>query len=196
MANYPGPWEWRLFYSTTGGGLTRPHVMRVSLDVDGDPDPGSEFADYTCVSRLGLAPELDVWTDNMVLKVKALLDPGASIIRAELWKSQDAMFNFAFQSTYSIGVVGTAAGTVNTDGQLIITFRSQNGGSARINVMEPNLPNAQTDPYPFADAGALALADYITGHSSPVIARDNGYLFAALNLLVGSNEAAFKDRLR
>lgn len=194
--NYPGPWEIRIAYSVVTTYGTKHHSCRMNVDVDTDPGPGSAFADYDLKSRAGLYYTAESWTDAFVDLMKVLYKADSTIIAAELWKYATGSYNAAFQSAYSIGVAGTNVGTTQSFVQNILTFRSQNGGSARLNFMETCLGAGATDPYPTASTPINDIFDLVTALQSPVIARDGGYLFAPLNYLPGQNERLFKKDLR
>lgn len=190
--NYPGPWEVRLNYGTAQGSLATASQLRLSVDVDTPPDPGSPPADYDLKSRQGLYYTFSTWVDALVALLRPLFHTGSSFPNAELWKYGQGTFNAAFQTSYTVGLAGSSSTSTAAFSQAIVTFRSQNGGSARINLMQSILASNVTDPYPFANSAVNDLADLITALNSPVIARDGGYLFSALNYLVGQNEHMFK----
>jgi hypothetical protein len=194
--NYPGPWEIRIAYTTNFGSGDKDHTMRVSVDVDSDPGPGSAFADYDLKSRAGLYYTAASFVDALVTVVKELYPAAASFNSAELWKYASGTFNAAFQSAYTIGVAGVNGASSHLHGQGILTFRSQNGGSARLNLMEPVLTPGPTLQYPTSTTIIDDVFDFITASQSPVLARDGGYLFAPLNWLPGRNERLFKKDYR
>lgn len=196
MSNFPGPWQWRMFYQTIVGTLTRPHEMRVNMDVDTPPTPGSPFADYDLKSRAGLFYNAESWTDAFLALLQPCFPATATFNRAELWLYDDGTNDAAFQSSYTIGLGGTGAGASLTDGQARWTFRSQNGGVAFLDMMEMNNAVTPRLAYPSGVAVFDDVADFLVALDSPAIARDNGYLFVPNALLVGTNEALFKDRLR
>lgn len=190
--NYPGPWEIRLFYATTAAGLTSNSVMRINVDVDTPPDPGSPFEDYHLKSRQGLFYNAKTYVDALVNLLKVAYHTSSNFSHAELWKYQTGTFNADFQSSYSVGVAGTSATATSQLFVSIITFRSQNGGSARLHMVQPVYLVNITDTYPFATASIQDIADFCTNLNSPMIARDGGYLFSALHWMVGQNERMFK----
>lgn len=196
MSNFPGPYEVRLLYTTNNGAADIDHQMRFSMDMDTPAGPGDPFSDWTCLSRFGAAPQLDTWVDNLILKLKVVYNASSSFVSAELWKYAPLSYDAAFQSAYPIGVAGTNVGATVPDAQSIITFRSQLGGSARLNLMEAVYGGSPTQSYPFSIALLNDVADFITDVQSPVVARDGGYLFSTLHLLLGLNEALFKKRMR
>jgi len=190
--NYPGPWELRINYLVDLVSKTRAHQLRMSVDVDTPPDPGSDFGDYDLKSRQGLFYDAESWTDAFVDKMKAIYKTTTTITSAELWLYATGTYNAAFQSAYSIAVAGTSASSIQLWSQQILTFRSQNGGIAKINFMESIFVPAVLDAYPTSLTAINDIFDLVSSLSSPVIARDGGYLFAPLNYLSGQNEHLFK----
>lgn len=190
--NYPGPWEVRILYSTLSNGVSTNHVMRINVDVDTDPGPGSPFSDYDLISRAGVIPQLDTFVDDLVALLVPNYDDTSNFSVAELWRYTAGTFDAAFQSSYTIGEAGTSVAVTTQWAQAIITFRSTLGGSGRLTLMQPALLVNVTDAYPFAIANVNNLADFVVANASPFLARDGGYLFSPLNYMVGHNEAMFK----
>lgn len=194
--NYPGPWEVRIFYNTTSAGKTNNSVMRMSVDVDTPPDPGSAFEDYSLKSRQGLFYNAKTFVDALIVLVKVAFHTSSNFSHAELWKYQTGTFNADFQSSYTIGVAGTSATATSQLFESITTFRSQNGGSARLHLVQPVYGVNITDTYPFATQSMQDIAAFVVSLNSPMIARDGGYLFSPLHWMVGQNEKLFKDFYR
>lgn len=190
--NYPGPWEMRLNYNTVQSGLTTLSQLRLSMDVDTPPTPGSPAADYDLKSRSGLFYNFASYVDALVVLLRPLYHTTSNFTNAEFWLYNSGTYNAAFQTSHPVGLAGNSAVATQPYSQAIMTFRSQNGGSARCNLMQSILISNVTDAYPFANAAAQAIADELTHLHSPVIARDGGYLFSSLNLLIGQNEHMFK----
>jgi hypothetical protein len=196
VANFPGPYEVRVIYSTAAGGITRFHELRLSMDMSNPADPGDAFDQWTTLSRLGATPQLDTWVDALVVLLQPIYHTSTDFISAELWEYSPASFDAEFRSSYVIGEVGTNASAAVIAGQAILTFRSLNGSHARINLMESSQAIGPTQSYPTSVGVINNLFDFIVAQASPVIARDNGYLFNALKMHPGQNEALFKAHYR
>lgn len=195
--NYPGPYELRVNYITAIATYpTLEHQLRVSCDMSIPADPGDPFSDWVVKLKNGGTQALNAVVDAFVLKLKAAFDANADIIDCELWEYEAGTFNAAFKSVYAIAVAGTNGGTATVDGQAILTFRSSLGGSARIDVRRPVVIAGPTQGFPTTVTWVNDLADYVISGSSPIVARDGGYLFAKLHYLPGANEAYFKKRNR
>lgn len=190
--NYPGPWEIRVNYNTVQSGITTLSQLRLSCDVDTPPAAGSPPADYDLKSRSGLFYNFSSYITALVALLRPLFHTTSNFTNAELWLYATGTYNAAFQTSVAIGLAGNSAVATQPYNQGIITFRSQNGGSARCVVMQPIYTRNVTDPYPFVPGEVTNLADELVHLHSPVLARDGGYLFQALNWMVGENEHLFK----
>lgn len=194
--NYPGPFEVRILYTASASSIATNHQVRFSMNMNTEADPGDPFSDWTAQSRLGATPQLDTWVDDLMALLQPLFNTTTSFSVAELWEYDPGTFNAAFRSSYALGLLGTSASPTIADSQALITFRSQLGGSARVDLRRTKFSEAVTDAYPFGDTDVQALANFISAVGSPVIARDGGYLFSPLNFLRGFNEKLSKLRLR
>jgi len=194
--NYPGPWQIRIFYTTPFNLVNYEHVLAINVDVDTDPGAGSPFADYDLVSRAGLYYNAETFTDAVVLVMQEMLHSSCDIDYAELWKYDGVSFNAAYQSSYPIAAAGVHTGAVVADAQSIMSFRSNAGGHAFIEVLHTSFAPGIKTGYAGAPTQAQAFMDLITETQSPALGRDGGYLFSALNWLPGASEKLFKDRFR
>ena len=195
-ANFPGPYELRIRYSTIVTSITNIHQLRISMDMNVTADPGDPFSDWTCQSRIGASPQLDTFTDDVAAVMQPFLRTDADILDAELWEYTPGSFDAAFRSTYTIGVAGTAGGATVPDSQGILTFRTQLGGVARFDIRDITISAGAKVSVGAAPTIVQDVADLLTANGSPMIGRDNSYVFVALNWLPGLNERSFKKRLR
>lgn len=194
--NFPGPLEIRLNYSCLLAGATRFHQSRMSVVPTTEGNPGDPFSAWTLQQRGGGTVALDVWATTILVLMEPNYANTATFIDFELWKYAAGTNDAAFQSTFPAGTVGTAGGGNIVDGQAIITFRAQLGGSARWDMRETIHAAGPTVPIATSPAPVLALATAFTDPTSCMYARDNSYVFTALNFLPGLNERAFKRRQR
>jgi len=197
--NFPGPYEVRLYYSTSYsiGGVIQ-HSQRLNCIVDGTPAPGTAFADVDVLRRDGSPFALDSEVDDWVAAMQGFYSNGAgnSFDYAELWKYEPESFDASFVSAYSIALPGTSATVINQAGQAIVTFRTIGGGVMKLSFMETVLGTGSRDTLPFANAAMDALADSVVAGTFPWIGRDGTYPFACIALFPGANEALFKRRFR
>lgn len=191
--NYPGPFELRIYYQTAQGAASTNSQFRVSLDLASDPGPGLNFDDYAVKRRDLSSEDLGTLTDELVTILRPFFNSAsASLINAELWKYEVGTYNAQFYASYTLGLAGTSGSSTQAWNQVVITFRSTSGGSARLTLMQTVKVTNVTDPYPFADTQAADLAAWAVGAQSWVLARDGGYLHSPKNYMSGQNEHLFK----
>lgn len=201
--NYPGPFELRIEYlPTVGSAQDITHTQRLNIDLEGTPAQGDTFGNYNVVDKNGSTGiDLATVVEEYLAVLNAMLHSGTDIGNIELWKypvyqSFDAVFWSTYTPTANVGTSGTASSPA---GQDIFTFRTQEGGIMKINIMEgiiaPGVPRA----YASLNANAAALVDYIldgngSTYSAPFLARDTSYPFSFIKDYPGQNEALWKKR--
>jgi hypothetical protein len=165
--------------------------------MDGIGDPGDPFDLWTPLGRLTpFTLTLDTWVDDYAALLLPIFDTSMTLTDVELWEYEPGTFNAAFRSSYALGLVGTAAGSGVVDGQTIISIRSTVGGIAKFDYRRTTVGAGVFQTFPTNTATINAIATFLTGNNTPVVARDGGYVFAPLKLLPGTNETYFKNRLR
>lgn len=194
--NYPGPWQIRLFYSAVELSVTYQHVLSMNVDVDTPPDPGSAFTDYDLPSRSGLVYNADTWVAAVLDDVKQFMRTDATFHRGEIWKYESGTNNASFQSSKVLNQAGNSASAVTNYSQTIFSMRSQNGGHAYFELLHTVIADGPKLGYSASSADAQDMFDLLTGLSSPMLARDGGYLFAPLFFLPGRSERYFKKKNR
>lgn len=194
---YPGPFEVRIGYTVTIGSLPINHVQRLNCDVTSNPAPGTAFSAITVTKQGGGTQNLNTAVDNWVLKLKAKYNGAdCTITHAELWKYVANSFIASFISDYVINVTGTAGGGTMLAGQGIYTFRTVQGHTMKVSLMEPVLTPAAPVVYTNLFTADKDIVDRILASDNSWIARDNSFPFAFLRYFPGENEAIFKKRLR
>nr|CRY96496.1 hypothetical protein [uncultured prokaryote] len=132
----------------------------------------------------------DVWQDMVTAYVdvfKTWLPNTGSITRAELWTMASPTATPVFADALPLSVAGTVAITPVALGQTSVTYRSATGGLYRwIGLEGSDAANAEAYP-PFGGIHG-ALATYLTGATSFVVARDGGTLTAPIRLLSKTND--------
>lgn len=196
--NYPGEWQLRFKYTEYTGVVYIPHEHRVNVAlVPGTPVPGDAMSTYDTVGRDGSNQPLVDFIDNYVAK---FLDcyGGANITfgEVELWRFEPSSFDAVFYTTYTVGLTGTVVTAHGLYRQTILSFRSTGGTFLKLDFRGMIYPAGARQGFPTTFAEINALATFVVAPDTPVIARDNGYAFAALNFLPGQNEHAFKKDLR
>ena len=202
--NFPGPYELRIFYTSSdinpGGPMQ--HEMRLNVDVDDAVSPGDPF-DTIVIKCADLAtPFLDDVVEDWLALLAPLLAPTATFDFVELWKyPTEQSFESEFVSVYTPLVTeGTHAGAAIPASQSIFTFRTLEGGIMKVAGMETSFsPGIRQSRSQMASALG-ALADYVIGgngsYGAPFLGRDTSYPFATIAHFPGQNEALFKRRYR
>lgn len=189
---YPGPWEVEIFY--TDGGIT--HKQRLNCIVVAAGDVGDPFSAFTVQPRSGANIALNTAVDAYVALMRPLLAATTNITIANLYSYTPDSFDKDFQATYDINLLGSGGGTVQLNHYAMLTFTTQLGNNMKIQWMDDN--STEQNRIPIRDAAAvhLNMANYLTGASNWIIARDGSYPVGKLNRVSGQNEALFKRRNR
>lgn len=200
--NYPGPFEARIFYTTsvTPGGAIQ-HVMKLNFThpVGQTIAPGQSFGTIGVQIRSGIPVTLAAAVDGLVTVLQPLYSQTqATFDFAECWAYEPESFDATFISAYAIGLPGTntSPNNVHAAGHDIWVFRTQEGGIMKLNLMEN--ASGLALPQTYADLGGvtLAIADYFLSSNIWTLARDTSYPIALKGRFPGENEALFKRRYR
>lgn len=198
--NYPGPYEIRLFYTTTVSSVAQEHIQHLSLELTSEPDPGDAFSTIECTFRTGSPTHtfLDDIIDDWVLDMKTILSSGGgnTIDRAELWHYESGSFDASFISAYTIAVNGTSGSAIVPAGQDITTMRTTLGGIFKLSFMETVNAAGVTDTGTIASAGIESMVADIENAQYPWRGRDGGFPFVRIARYPGINEANWKRRFR
>lgn len=197
MANFPGPYELRIFYTTNEPVVIADHVLRLSFRVAGDPEPGAAFSTIQVLNKSGApgANLADVLGDLLVV-VRPFYIPAVDFVRAEVWRYPPQSFDAFFIAAQNIGLGGTGTGTTFIAGQLIFTFRTSNGGVFKVDLRGTTVTPREKLSFPTAFGAFNSLANYMLFPTTPFIGRDNGVPVATLFALAGQNERAWKKVYR
>lgn len=200
VLNFPGPYEIRLFYTTTPTGVTPiQHSARYNCNLLTSPVPGTVFSAIQIVLRSGATASLSTYMDAHAARMQPLYPSAANntIDYAELWHYTPGTFEAEFVSVYPINLPGTNAGTATGSAQQIITYRTMEGGIMKMSFMEMAASaGGVPDTPPFAVAGLEAIQLFTVGNANGFIGRDTSYPFATIAVYPGQNEALFKKRFR
>lgn len=197
--NYPGPFEIRLFYTTTPSGKPAyQHQAKYNCLMDGTPTPGGAFSGMNILTRSGLTAVLSTAIDAWVTLIKPGFSNtgGNTIDFAELWEYEPNSFNASFISSYSIAVAGTGVANPVAGSEVIITYRTGGGGVMKQYFMESITGHGDTDSPPFASATWEGVRNFTIGTTNWQIGRDGNWPFTAINLYPGQSEKLFKLRYR
>jgi len=195
--NFPGPYEARIFYTTVVSSVVLTHSLRLSFVVDPpEPEPGELWSNIFMLKRGGTNVELDTTIDALIVLLKALYHSSSEFEYAELWKYEDQSFDASFVSAYGLSVVGTSGTATVSAGQNIYSFRTLEGGSMRVNLMESIIPAGGVKGYADCSGAEQALINHFQDATVPWVGRDTSYPFVFTRAFPGQSEALFKKRYR
>lgn len=195
--NYPGPYEVRIFYTTTVSSVVLTHTQRLNIALIEPVVPGTAFNLIGTVSADATPDSLNTIIDEWVAILRPLLSSsGSSVVYAELWKYTPGTFEAEFVSSYDINLAGSNAGTTTLASQSIWTFRTAEGGILKINLIEGVVSQGAKTLYAAQGAASKALVDYVLRSDRVWLGRDTSYPFSHIAQFPGQNEAVFKRRLR
>lgn len=193
MANFPGPYE--IEYRLTGfSAPTREHVMRFNVAASGTPAIGANPNTIDIQKKGGATAKLDVVASALWDYIR--LAYAATVVCAgyQFWRYTTGTYAKTFIATGAVTTPAGATGSINVAQETILTFRSANGGIAKIALLEPNISgNSKTALVPNAAGTAVQkIAAYVLSADSPVMARDDAFLINALVDARGENESIWR----
>lgn len=180
----------KLYYTFSG----IQHVMTLPVNpTETNPVVGEE---PSFTRRNGTTALMSTLVLEWVTLVKAIYAPTAEFQSAEYWSAptgEDPVWIY----TQTLAIVGTSGSANISMSQRVMTFRTTIGGVYKAYFMECDgavVLNTR-DAYPFSGAPNAAIATYLIGLTNWILARDNGYPIAGINLSTKTNDALRKKRL-
>lgn len=203
--NFPGPYEIRITHQDSSLSPVIEHNQRFNVALDEPAAQGLPFDQYQFEDAAGVVTnDLATLIEDFLTLVLELYDTTMSVTSVELWKyptpqSFDSVFWAAYTPTANVGLEAS----INTvpSSQAILTFRTGEGGTMKLSLMEaiftPSVPLA----YAGCTADVKALIDFIldgdgVNYTSPFLARDTSPPIAFHRFFPGQSEALFKKRNR
>lgn len=183
----------KLHYTTVINTVVIPHVQTIPVNltlVDGD---NSEVT-----LRNGTAVLWGTALDAWVAVMKTIMDggtPASAFITAELYSIDIPGAEPVFQSIIPISTVPTGSGGSKFAQQDVFTFRTAEGGHAKIYIMESVTPLQTHVAYAGMAVAGKAVVDYAIGDESLWYGRDNSYLSVSLFETTKTNDILRKKRL-
>lgn len=193
--NFPGPYTVKIFYDVAG----YDHILNLNVAFATPPGVGVAFSSIYPLTDLGTtsAGSLQVWVDALVTDLLPLFSAAESAIRtAELWKNVPDSFAATYVTAYDISEAGTAGGNYEPASQEIYIWRTKEGGTMRLTLMETIDQVGQSEAYNDLSAGRKALVDNNFGSPGVWLGRDTSYPLAFLRMHPGQNEKMFRVRYR
>lgn len=133
--------------------------------------------------------------DTYANLLKVFITTTGDITRADLYTMSAPDAEPLFVDTEDLSIAGTGSGSPQSLGQLTISFRSQNGGTYRLQIMEPATTAINAEQFPPFTGGTLALSNWMISSTSFLVARDGGFLVAPIRLLTKTNDHLRKKYL-
>lgn len=178
----------RLFYNTNG----HQHTMTIPVKPFFSGVTNEWYLEQKG-APLGIAWKTILDTYANILK--GFISTTGDITRADLYTMSAPDAEPLFVDTEDISLAGTGTPAPLAYGQLTIAFRSANGGTYRLQIMEPSATSANVEQFPPFTGGNLALTNWMTGSTSFIVARDGGFLVAPIRMLSKTNDHLRKKYL-
>lgn len=196
MPNFDGQYEVRLIYTTIPTGFpAMEHKMTFDVLPVTPPTAGADWDDIALQIRGGGDVDLVSATSALFALIAEFFPVTTSFARWELWYIPEGTTTATFISAKDIGDVGQNASPSRPAGQVTFTFRTIGGGTARLQMMESSVDGEDALSPPYLDI-AGDLADYVVGLGTPIIGRDNTFVFANIHQNNGQNEKLRNKRYR
>lgn len=169
----------KLFY-TVG---TKEHVM--TIPVIPFPAGGGAWLTATRFAPGGVSWTVNV--DALITVLKPMFSALSTFTYAELWTQADADADPQYEATYSIAVAGTGGGTAVANGMVTFSGRTENGGIAKLVLLESlSAVNQKLKP-PYV-APYLAVVNYLLSTSSFLVGRNGGYWLNVPQITTKTND--------
>lgn len=189
-ANTKGPYELRIPYVADD---FIGHTLRLNLMVAGStaPTPGTPAEDVLVVTRSSSIPLPDA-VDSFWDVARERLSTGTAASGYELWRIPTEGGDPIFITAGDLTNINGNGGLLVKNSQEVYTFRSANGGIGKITLMDVASNSETRAPIPSANT----LGQFAISADSFLLARDDGFFIAKMNLSSGQNEVSFKRRNR
>jgi len=192
MPSLPGPYQVEINYSTAA----RSHKMRLDCQLSTSPPAGADLSTLNVITSGGANVGLTSAVGSLITLMLPFVSDTMTFNDFTLWKFVTGTQQRTFIGTAQIAIVGT-----NVNGSVpahysMFTMRTQNGGIAKVVLLE-DVSNGNTKlPYSLLGTAAQDLFDYMTGDDTWIYARDNSYPVAPLFRSEGQNEALWRKIYR
>lgn len=201
MPEYDGTFELTYYYATVLSGLSLPHRLTIDVKLDTFSQtvtPGMPFDAILTILGSGSGSTLDIAANDLLDLLLPFWRPTTEFSRVELWKyGAEPSTDKTFLSVLELAEPGTAAAGSDTAAQQeTMTLRTIDGGTMRVQLMEPVSSLTSKQNPPFSPAHFDALRTYLIGTNHPFVGRDNTRPLAAIAWGSGQNEKLFRKRFR
>jgi len=190
--NFPGPAEVRINYLVN----TRPHQVRLSFVPDGPLVGGMLYDGINAVNHANTVDPLVDHTDAFLLDfVKAFNSSDMTTVDIEVWEYAPFSFDATFITSTPAVNAGTNANPTVPAGQLIYSFRTLNGGIAKLVLMETGFGAGASIPPPWVGSHGDLITE-MTDSLGIWKARDGSRPLVCVGVHPGQNERLFKKIYR
>lgn len=193
--NRPGPYTLEIDYVIQ----SLSHTFSVNCDTIGVATPGMIADDVTMKTKDGTGVSLQNAADDIWGALKTQFNTVTLASTFTLWKRNIHNADKQFVSAGGLTTPNGASGTALTlSAQLIMTWRSSNGGIIKFNLLE-GVWLGRVDSVPLLSdvgLGIGAINTYVQSPTSVVMALDRGFAVAAGKSNYGQNEKIFTRRNR
>jgi len=195
MPNLIGPNQIEILYRvpTTPN---REHALRFNTVVSGTPANGLPMSSYSLVKKGGGTVAADVAINLLWSFIRQFLNTSATGFSVTLWKVASGTSAKTFMSSMALTTPAGASATAATPYlQSTFSFRSANGGTQKVILLEASLANQESRATLISNSGGTAaqkLASYMMSADNVTIAADDGFIIAPLRESHGQNEHVVK----
>lgn len=190
--NFPGPYEVRLFYTTSG----LQHQARYNCFADASPTPGTASNAINLVQKDASLINLETAVDDWIALLAPVFNTAATFDRAELWQYEVGTTNATFIAAWTIGSNGSSATSPNLAHQDTLTWRTLEGNILKVVLLDGISISKDQVSYA-ADLPAFkAIADYVVSNDDWIIGKDTSFPVAYIRRSGGENEALARRRYR
>jgi len=198
MANFPGPYE--IEFNLSGWtSPARTHVHRINCIALSNPPAGTLVTAIDMQKQGGATAKLNVVANQYWEFIRLIYPNTITCVGYTLWKYVTGTYAKDF---IAAGTVTNAAGSnvsaIVTAWEVVLSFRSANGGIMKLQYMESSLSGDARATLIPSSVGqpAQRLAAYIMSADNVAIARDDSFMVAALRDSRGQNEAIWRSIYR
>lgn len=190
--NFAGPYQLRLRYGVNGDD----HTVKFNVDVDGQPTSYVAWNTINLIAKDTTLLDLPTWSAAFRNAIGAMLPTSWETGTFELYRIAPNSNDATFISSDSTIFTGQRAITAIPDSQTTLTFRTQEGGIAKVVML-----GVATD---ITSRGSLAnppshyadIVTMMTESNSPILGRDTSPIVTSMNWLLTQNERLYKKLYR
>ena len=195
MPNLIGPNQIEILYRvpTTPN---REHALRFNTAVSGTPVNGLPMTSYNLLKKGGGTVQADVAINLLWSFIRQFLNVGATGFSVILWSVAPGTSARTFMSSMALTTPAGASATAATPFlQSTFSFRSANGGTQKVVLLEASLANQESRSTLVSNAAgtnAQKLASYFMSSDNVTLSADDAYIIAPLRESHGQNEHIVK----